>query len=148
MDTKHVTLIRGLPGSGKTRLANEIKTEEHVVITVDDLAGDQNIGAVIRETCKALQTHKVIIDGIFVTKKVIMSIYANLCSTFASDIVEMNVIEPTNSWSNDPHKCWLKTIRRAQNTGCGMVPKTSVMDLHRNWETLDAPFSLRHRPDN
>jgi GTPase SAR1 family protein len=146
VETKKILIIRGLPGSGKSSLAKELK-EDHTVIEVDLIDNnDKTLTIIIAEVSKALQHNDVILDGIFTQKRSIMSIFTSICDTYPSHSIRMEIREPQNLWSQSPLGCWLRTIKRAKESKGPLVSLTSILDMKKRWEKIDA-LIFRDRSD-
>lgn len=145
-ESKEIILIRGLPGSGKTTLCNQIHCDK--VIHVDDLE-DDSIKSIAIKIINLLKSNNIIaIDGVFPSFKDIVYLFTCITEAYLDDMLTLRIIATNNEWSNSPYKCWTKTIERCGDNSRGIfISPLAILKLKDLWEDTDVKV-LRYDPNN
>jgi NEDD4-binding protein 2 len=136
---KELIIIRGLPGSGKTTLAQKIKGDTGVILSNNDyfmidglykfisskLRESHNWN--IKRTEDALKTglSPIIIDNIN-SKKWEIKKYTDIGLEYGYKII---IEEPDTPWKFDVEELYKKNTRN--------VPLNVIQKLHDNWENIN-----------
>jgi hypothetical protein len=108
--------VRGLPGSGKTTLAQKIADEHSRVVEIDDLPGvePRKIGAFVADILGQETIGHVILVGILCRRMHIYSIISEVQGRLSKEI-DVKITKPGTDWQDSPMRCFEHAIQRDMN---------------------------------
>lgn len=140
-DINEYILVRGLPGTGKTTLANKLsQVFQCYPISMDKF---KSIVSMADEATKKMYDDRVVVlEGIFHKADDVQKLFNEICSRLNKYAqVKMIVVEPAYLAYKSPEKCWYNTLKRdGPNTSLAAIHK-----LHEEWEPVGAKF-YRYKP--
>jgi len=142
---KELILIRGLPGSGKTYLSNQIQCD--IVLHIDDLEED-SIKSIAIKIINLLKSNQIIaIDGVFPSFRDVVYMFTYIVEAYPEDMLSLRILSTNNKWSNSTFECWTKTIQRCTDSQGTFISPLALKKLRDSWEDTDVKI-LRYSPDS